>query len=304
MKAGSSQCLGGYGKEMFTEPTVGLSTQASRPEKSVPLIRVIFPREHGAWAMAFYPYFSAVAITGQWSAKMLLGAVVLLLALIIREPLTILARQRWQWRTQRAEARVARAVLLVLAPVLVLCSLPLLAELTLFWAILFTVLGLVTTLLAVWATVHNRQRSVPYQLFGMTALSTTAFLGFLLSTASIPPVAFALWGLQVLHLAGSILTVHVHLLRTHVNTGQARLIAALAWVVSLGTLGIGIFCWSWQELWLGTALVLSAMVHLHDLVLLRWRDRLYDRLQRLGLRELGLSTVYSLLVVIGLRNFA
>src|SRR5580692_2927315 len=75
----------------------------------------LFPREHGAWGMLGQPFLGAVAILAilgeriPWAVIPATGAV--LVVFLIREPLMVLARQRWMWRDaagERAESRVAR----------------------------------------------------------------------------------------------------------------------------------------------------------------------------------------------------
>src|SRR5581483_11660514 len=73
----------------------------------------LIPRAHGAWAMLLQPFVAALLVYHRvsWAVRPALAAVVLVF--LIRDPPTILARQKWVWRGERPESAVARRYLAV-----------------------------------------------------------------------------------------------------------------------------------------------------------------------------------------------
>ena len=91
--------------------TVGHVVQAERPSRK-PVERLAawiqFPREHGAWGMLLFPFISAAVLTGAWSWSYIPASFAALAVFLIREPLTVLARQEYVWTNEHPEAGVAR----------------------------------------------------------------------------------------------------------------------------------------------------------------------------------------------------
>ena len=56
---------------------------------------ILLPREHGAWGILLVPFVAAAVLGWPWTLDLLVSFAAILLAFVVREPLTVLARQRW-----------------------------------------------------------------------------------------------------------------------------------------------------------------------------------------------------------------
>jgi hypothetical protein len=251
------------------------------------------PREHGAWGLLLQPFIAGAILAREWNWLLLPALGLTLFGFLLREPLTILARQRFVWRTENPQTRPALKWLAVEALGAALC-LALLVP-TLPVAPLAALTGLAATLtgIAVWMTILNKQRSVILQLISAAGLGTTALLAILACTGAIPAWAWPLWAVLTFHGAASILTVHQRLAlkRTGGQPSPRTYIApALSLISALAAPVLAI------------PLAFSGLVNLWELYRLRQPEALQEPLKHVGLRALAVSITHSLLTVAALWN--
>ena len=65
------------------------------------------PREHGAWELLLQPFVAAAILAGFWHWLLLPTLALVLLGFLLKEPLVVLARQRWVWRSPDQQTPVA-----------------------------------------------------------------------------------------------------------------------------------------------------------------------------------------------------
>jgi hypothetical protein len=266
----------------------------------------LIPREHGAWAMLLQPFLGALIVFHRlaWPVFPALAAVVLVF--LLRDPLTVLARQKWVWRDRRPEsARAARylaveVVLLAMAGGALLLVWPL-------WmlAVLAGAAGTLT-ILAVFMTVRNRHRAVWLQALSAAGLSSSALAACLAISGTVPAWGWWMSGLHAAHFLGGILVVHARLeariaarkatpvlteafqhMRNEATAVQALLVAGAVTLAATG----GLFY--------GAALAGSAAFHLLDLFNLHTDRALAMPMRTVGKRALTVSIAFTLLVVAG-----
>ena len=259
-------------------------------------VPLLVPREHGAWAMLLLPFFSALALAREISWEALPAAVVVVGVFLIREPLVALWRQARVWREQ------ARRSLIWYLPPIAASGLILLWRRP-FWPLLIT--GAAAALLIVVSTylvVHKRPRSLLLQMVSAGGLNASALVAWLAVRAQFDPTIWWLWALHFAHSGAALLAVHARLearvaartgsewaaMKKRATAAQTLLLAAAAGCVAAGRLGAAL------------ALGLSASVHLADLARLQDSVFLRTPLRRVGLRELALSFVFSVVVLAGL----
>src|SRR5262249_38732396 len=153
------------------------------------------------------PFFAAAILMRQASWPELVIFVAILCAFAIKDPLVVIARQRFVWKHEHAETagaqKIAAAELLVLAA----CGITLL--LIRGWAFVPLFLGAgAFTVLAVAVTVRNRQRSVWFQVASAFALSSTALAVCLAAAGGIPEWCWLLWVLCAMQATAGIFVVH------------------------------------------------------------------------------------------------
>ncbi len=172
---------------------------------------MLIPREHGAWGLLLQPFICAVILARRFDLVTLAALALALIGFVLREPLVVLARQRWVWRDPKQESAAARRCLLWQIPSAGLLWLYLASCLPLAPLAILTAVAQTVTAIAVWMTVRNLQRSILLQLASSFGLASTALLAALASTGGVPRWAWWLWLLLGLHAAGAILLVRARL---------------------------------------------------------------------------------------------
>lgn len=265
-------------------------------------MRVLVPREHGAWAMLLLPFLSALVLARRldWETVPASGAALLLF--LVREPLVVLWRQAATWKDRRPETTAAWRSLICYAPAIAV------AAALLFWRLpagpllALSLMAGVLLLSSTYLVVHNRRRSLALQVSSAAGLSASAVLAWLSVRPQVEEAVLWLWGLQFAHSTAAVLAVHARLeariavrasrdldkARCRAVVAQALLLAGAALLGALGKWG------------LAAALALSGGVHSTDLWRLRNRRFVEIPLQRVGLRELAISTAVSALLLMGL----
>jgi len=265
-----------------------------------------YPREHGAVAMLLTPFAAAAVLsrTATWQEAAALVSSAMLLAM--KDPLVVLARQRWVWKQAHPETKAALHWAIAEAVVLGGCGAalawhgPLMVYSLLFLGAVFF------TTLAVWVTVRNRQRGTIFQVASAVALTSTALLAALSATGTIPLWCWELWGLMMVQAAAGIFTVHARLdLRVAVRkpSCDANEKAALqrpARIFSNLLALAGVAAMIGRNYWIGAALLVTAIGYGVDLRSQLDNKSLQTPLTTVGLRALFLTVVYAALVLKGL----
>jgi hypothetical protein len=260
----------------------------------------MFPREHGAWGMLLQPFAAAAILARQWGFEIAAGLIAVLLVFFLREPLLVLARQRWLWRDPHPESAIARRCLLWQVPALGLLGYVLLARLPAAPVLALGGTAGLLTVVAVWAALRNRQRAIWLQVVGAFALSTTSLLAALTAVGTIPPWSVRLWLLLSLHSAAAIFVVHARLAaRLSAKTGAPPEAAAkkaiavqliqLAFAAAVAILAIPA---------LAIPIVASAVLLLIEAVRLRRPDALNEPLRRVGFRMLAIAILHTVVTIV------
>lgn len=261
------------------------------------------PREHGATAMLLTPIVCAAILAREWRGIELATLVAAIAALSAKDPAVVLARQRFVWKQQRPETAAATRWLAGWLAVLAAAGI----VLAITWPIEATVaLGLgvgVFSVLTVAVNVKNRQRSTMFQIISAAALTSSSLAVSLSATGSIPRWCWWLWLLLAMQATAGILIVHARLdakiaLRSTAHAGtnyrraaQVALVLLACGAIAAGVLGHG---------WIAVALVLAAAGYWYDLRAQQNRVALQLPLKSVGQRALVLSSVYAILLMVGL----
>lgn len=157
--------------------------------------------------MLALPFLATAALLHPSPARLLAAFALVLALLLLREPLIILARQRWVWRDTHEETAAARHFALAMGVVAILAAVAAIPGGA--WPVAL-VCGLgagglmaVSILLAV----RNRQHSVLFQVIGSVGLAGSS-LAAALASGAIPGWVWLLWAASALHGAAAIPLVH------------------------------------------------------------------------------------------------
>ena len=259
--------------------------------------------------MLLQPFLGALLALRTWSWLFLPALVCILIPFLMREPLLVLARQRWVWRTPHPETRQAIGQLWWQAALLVAAG----AALALVWPwMLLIALGAaaaIFTAFSTYVTIRNAQRRITFQVLSAAAMSSTVLIACLaVSTVSIPNWAWWWWGLHAAHFLTEILVVHVRLdarIAARRNAEiltpgflahrrRARLLQSLVAVGAIALLaGGGSFY--------AAALGISSAVHYRDLARAHHPREIALSMNRVGVRALTLSIVFTGILILGVR---
>lgn len=286
---------------------IGAIIKPAVPEALAPQRKSgLIPREHGAWAMLLQPFIAALIIYHRWNWEILPALAAVILVFLARDPLTVLARQKWVWKTEHPETQTAKRYLAIELPLLAVVG----AALSMHWPL--WILGLLgigaagLTSLAVLMTVKNRQRTVWLQALSAAGLSSSALAACLAISTSLPVWVWWLWALHAAHFLAAILVVHTRLeARIAYRKFGPELTPAFhemrrqagAVQVVLGMAAATLFA-DGRALY-GTALALSALFHLLDLYNQHASWSLEVRMKIVGQLALTLSILFTLLVIGG-----
>lgn len=260
------------------------------------------PREHGATAMLLIPFFTAAILAREWrSAEIfILGAA--WMVYLAKEPLIVVARQRWVWREFHPESYRAKRLIITLALLLAGCGLSLLRSWPL-WALAAAGIGVVAFMtLTVVVNVKNLQRSTLFQIVSAVALSATSLATCLSAAGAIQPWCWKLWMLNSLQATAGILVVHARLeariaARKNLRTATYRRPALIACLVLLCAAVVATFA---GDRAIAAALLLACAGYFYDLHRQKDARSLQMPLKSVGVQALCLSIAYALLVIVGL----
>ena len=261
------------------------------------------PREHGATAMLFTPIVCAALLARSWRWAELATLIAAFAALAAKDPMVVLARQRFVWKQWHSETTAAIrwfagwSILLGLSGLVLLAAWP-------FTATASLGLGVgIFSALAIAINVKNRQRSTLFQIVSAFALTSSSLATSLSATGAIAPWCWGLWLLLALQATAGILVVHARLdariaLRT---TAPARENYRRAAQISL----VVLVCAAMAAIvfhrgFIALALVLAALGYAYDLHRQRDAASLQLPLKSVGQQALALSSLYAILLIVGL----
>jgi hypothetical protein len=249
------------------------------------------PREHGAWGLLLQPLFCAAVLGRRWDWLFVPAAILVLTAFMMREPLLILARQRWTWKEPKIEAHDARRCLLWQLPVCAGLGAICVAFLPALPFLLLASVAATITVLATWMALRNRQRSVALQIVSSLCLTSMGLLAALVAARTLPDWAWLLCALLAAHAIGSILVVRT---RLELRTGRkVQAIARWAWTYQVGMMFVAAGLAIANRWGLAAAVAVSILVSVFELLRLRSPAVLSEPLRRVGFRALTTSLGHS-----------
>jgi hypothetical protein len=277
-------------------------SKAKQPQSTIWFL----PREHGATAMLMIPIVCAAILSRQWHWTEFATLTAAFAALAAKDPMVILARQRFVWKQQHPETAAAAKWLAGWSAVLLLSGLVLLKAWPLE-AIVAMGLGVAAfSVLAIAVNVQNRQRSTLFQVASAAALTSSSLATSLSATGGIAPWCWFLWLLMAMQATAGIPVVHARLdariaLRQAASlpdqsarfrrSAQISLIALACAAATTAVLGY---------VWIALALLTPVFGYRYDLNAQRNPGNLQLPLKKVGQRALALSSVFAVLLIVGL----
>jgi len=274
---------------------------ANRTRESHQNVRFL-PREHGATAMLLIPMGCVAVLVREWRWSELATLTAAFAALAAKDPMVVLARQRFVWKDPHPESSGAAWCFAGWIGILVLSGLVLVATWPLTAIAVMGVGVLIFSALAVIVNVKNHQRSTVFQIASAVALTSSSLAISLSATGAIASWCWWLWLLMALQATTGILVVHARLDARIASRGtapaskqfrraaQGSLIALACAAATAVVIGRG---------WIALALLLVVVGYWYDLRSQRDPVALQTPLRAVGQRALALSSLFAALLIFG-----
>ena len=257
--------------------------------------------------MLLTPFVAAAVLarTIRWQEAVAFVAVAV--AFVMKDPLVVVARQRWVWKEAHPETQAAMHWLAAETAIVAVGGLALLATGPLIaYSVLFFGAAAFLTL-AVWVNVRNRQRAAMFQVVSAMALTSTSLAAALAAMGTVPGWCWWLWLLLAVQAAAGIFTVHARLdarvaMRKSGRAGSAgmnpsrRPALLFAALLALGGISLAVAGYYW----IGSALLVAGAAYGWDLRRQLDLESLQTPITKIGIQNLSLSLIYAALVVRGL----
>ncbi|MGO9520319.1 MAG: YwiC-like family protein [Candidatus Korobacteraceae bacterium] len=264
------------------------------------------PREHGATAMLLTPIVCTAILARAWRWQELATLTAAFAALAAKDPMVILARQRFVWKTQHPETIAAARWFTSWMAILIVSGLVLVFAWPLK-AIIAMGLGVALfSALAISINVKNRQRSTLFQIASAVALTSSSLATSLSAAGTIAPWCWWLWLLLAMQATAGILVIHARLdariaariasrpaapaTEDFRRAAQLSLFLLACAAVATIVLGRG---------WIALALLVAVMGYGYDLRCQRNSATLQIPLTKVGQRALALSALFASLLILG-----
>ena len=252
--------------------------------------------------MLLTPMVCVAVLARQWRWSELAVLTAAFAALAARDPMVVLARQRFVWKQGHPETTAAGQWLAGWIVILILSGLVLAATWP-FAAMAAMGLGVcIFSALAVAIHVKNRQRSTLFQMASAAALTSSSLATSLSATGAVAPWCWWLWLLMAMQATAGILVVHARLDARIASRGNAptRLQSRRAAQVALSVLASAAVSAAIVERgWIALALLVAAMGYWYDLHGQRDTAALQLPLTSVGQRALALSSLFAVLLIMG-----
>lgn len=253
--------------------------------------------------MLLTPFFAAAILLRRLYWPELVALVSIACAFAIKDPLVVIARQRFVWKQKHPETRAAQRSAIFQSLLLMASGLVLMLVRDWRPFVPLFIGAAAFTALAVALTVRNKQRLEWFQVASAVALSSTSLAACLSAIGSIPEWCWLLWLLCVMQAATGIFVVHARL-DARIATRKGQRVPShnrrAAFVCQFVLVLAGVVFALASRFWIATALLIAATGYWAELRRQKKPQSLQMPLKRVGLEALSLSTAYALLLVIGL----
>jgi hypothetical protein len=260
------------------------------------------PREHGATAMLLIPIVCAAILAREWQWAELATLTAAFAALAAKDPVVILARQRFVWKQRHPETSAALRWFAGWMTILVFSGLVLLTTRPFRPMLLMGTGVAVFSVLAIAVNVKNRQRSTLFQIASAAALTSSSLATGLSATGVLATWCLWLWLLLAMQATAGILVVHARLdarIAVRKPTAASNQFRSAS-MVSLAVLfGAAVISAILGRHWIALALLVAVVGYGYDLLQQRSSAALQLPLKKVGQRALALSSLFAGLLIIG-----
>jgi len=250
--------------------------------------------------MLFTPMVCAAILAREWHWAEVAAFTAAFSAMAAKDPLVIVARQKLVWKQWHPETNAAIRWLIGWTLLLVLSGLVLLFSWPLKETLLLGVGIGAFAALAILVNVKNRQRSSLFQIASAIALTSSSLAVSLSATGSIQKWCLWLWLFLAMQAATGILVVHA---RLDARIAQRKGMSApneFRWKAQVAAALLAATAGMFGQSFVALGLLAAAFGYAYDLYRQRDASDLQRPLTSVGQRALALSSLVSILLILGL----
>ncbi len=261
------------------------------------------PREHGATAMLLTPIVCAAVLAREWRWAELATVFAAIAALSAKDPMVVLARQRFVWKQRHPETTEAVQWLAGWIGVLILCGIVFLYAWPLPAVAGLSLGAAAFSILAVVVNAKNRQRSALFQIVSAAALTSTSIATSLSATGSVQQWCWWLWLSMAMQASAGILVVHARLdalIAMRKGSVGSDTYRRSAWIAVGVLVCAAVAAMALMRFWIALAMLIAAAGYWYDLRSQKDSAALQMPLKKVGQRALALSSLFAILLIVGL----
>lgn len=168
---------------------------------------IIFPREHGSWAILFIPFLIGAKIGGGFDVKMLLFLISVLSIFLSYQPALMLAKSKLKVSSENV--RDALNSLFVFLPFVFVSSAVLIFYYKLYGLLIFGAIGATAFLVQLYLARLNLDKTQGGQLFAMSILVMTAPSAYYVGVGKFDLIMVQLYFLNLMFFGSGIIYVRM-----------------------------------------------------------------------------------------------
>jgi hypothetical protein len=168
---------------------------------------IIFPREHGSWAILLVPFIIGAKIGGGFDIKTLLFLISILSIFLAYQPATMLVKSKL--KISNENVKDALNSLFVFLPFALIPSLILIFRFELYGLLIFGAVGFVAFLVQIYLAKLNLDKTYGGQLFAMSMLVMSAPSAYYVQTGRFDLTLLQLYFLNLMFFGSGIIYVRM-----------------------------------------------------------------------------------------------
>lgn len=168
---------------------------------------VIFPKEHGSWAILLIPFIIGAKVGGGLEIKTLLFLISVLAIFLAYQPSTMIAKSKL-WKSNEKLKDAINSLFIFLPPAII-PSIVLLFYFKLYGLLVFGAIGIIAFLIQLYLAKLNLDKTPGGQLFSMSMLVLTAPSAYYVQTGKFDALMVQLYLLNLIFFGSGIIYVRM-----------------------------------------------------------------------------------------------
>ncbi|MEN3037954.1 MAG: YwiC-like family protein [Candidatus Kryptonium sp.] len=166
---------------------------------------LIFPKEHGSWAILLIPFIIGAKLGGGFDIKSIIFLVSVLSIFLSYQPALMLAKSRLKISSENVKDAISSFLLFV--PFAVIPSLILIFYFNLYGLLIFGVIGIVAFLIQLYLAKLNLDKTYGGQIFSIAVLVLTAPSAYYVGVGQFEPLMLQIYFLCLMFFGSGIVYV-------------------------------------------------------------------------------------------------